>query len=155
MILQVVLEFDFRREANVMDAVADNLKVLPDILYAWLSGTHQGCELHTVAFTCTRLKVEADVYGTRLKQGLRKTLEVPRSVGGLVTKRLLVMNFIEGDQITRLAHRTRGLSQRWAIHICACAWVVNPVFVDTLLGSGSKLKSDWPAMCGGKKTKVS
>ncbi|BDA44687.1 probable AarF domain-containing protein kinase 1 [Coccomyxa sp. Obi] len=67
---QVVLEFDFRREANVMDAVADNLK------------------------------------------GLRKTLEVPRSVGGLVTKRLLVMNFIEGDQITRLAHRTRGLSQR-------------------------------------------
>ncbi len=45
-------------------------------------------------------------------QGLRKRLEIPRSVPGLVTKRLLVMNFIDGDQITRLAHRTRGLSQR-------------------------------------------
>ncbi|EIE21462.1 ABC1-domain-containing protein [Coccomyxa subellipsoidea C-169] len=67
---QVVLEFDFRREARVMDAVAENLK------------------------------------------GLRKRLEIPRSVPGLVTKRLLVMNFIDGDQITRLAHRTRGLSQR-------------------------------------------
>ncbi|KAK9908263.1 hypothetical protein WJX75_005060 [Coccomyxa subellipsoidea] len=67
---QVVLEFDFRREARVMDAVAENLK------------------------------------------GLRKRLEIPRSLPGLVTKRLLVMNFIEGDQITRLAHRTQGLSQR-------------------------------------------
>lgn len=45
-------------------------------------------------------------------QGLRRTLEIPRSVAGLVTKRLLVMNFIDGDQITRLAHRTRGLSRR-------------------------------------------
>jgi hypothetical protein len=48
-------------------------------------------------------------------QGLRKRLEIPRSLPGLVTKRLLVMNFIEGDQITRLAHRTQGLSQRCAL----------------------------------------
>lgn len=45
-------------------------------------------------------------------QRLSRTLEVPRSVPGLVTKGLLVMNFIEGDQITRLGERTKGLSAR-------------------------------------------
>ena len=39
---------------------------------------------------------------------------MPRSVPGLVTRRLLVMDFLEGDQITRLAHRTRHLSHRSA-----------------------------------------
>jgi hypothetical protein len=43
-------------------------------------------------------------------QGLRRTLAVPRSVPGLVSRRLLVMDFLEGDQITRLGHRTRHLS---------------------------------------------
>ena len=47
-------------------------------------------------------------------QSLARTVEVPRSVPGLATQRLLVMSFVEGDQITRLEHRTRDLSARWA-----------------------------------------
>ena len=47
-------------------------------------------------------------------QSLARTVEVPRSVPGLATQRLLVMNFVEGDQITRLEHRTKDLSTRWA-----------------------------------------
>lgn len=47
-------------------------------------------------------------------QSLARTVEVPRSVPGLATQRLLVMNFVEGDQINRLEHRTKDLSARWA-----------------------------------------
>lgn len=47
-------------------------------------------------------------------QSLARTVEVPRSVPGLATQRLLVMSFVEGDQITRLEHRTTDLSARWA-----------------------------------------
>ena len=35
-------------------------------------------------------------------QGMRKQVEVPRSIPGLVTKRMLTMTFCEGTQITRL-----------------------------------------------------
>ena len=51
-------------------------------------------------------------------QSLARTVEVPRSVPGLATQRLLVMSFVEGDQITRLEHRTRDLSARWASVPC-------------------------------------
>lgn len=43
-------------------------------------------------------------------QNLEGRVEVPRSVLGLVTRRLLVMNFLEGEQITRLKERVKGLS---------------------------------------------
>lgn len=46
-------------------------------------------------------------------QGLSRTVEIPRSVPGLATGRLLVMTFVDGDQITRLEHRTKNLSARW------------------------------------------
>ena len=36
--------------------------------------------------------------GWRACQGLRRTLEIPRSVPGLVTERLLVMSFLGGEQ---------------------------------------------------------
>ena len=35
-------------------------------------------------------------------QGMRKQVEVPRSIPGLVTERMLTMTFLEGTQITRL-----------------------------------------------------
>lgn len=35
-------------------------------------------------------------------QGMKSTIAVPQSIPGLVTKDLLVMTFIEGEQITRL-----------------------------------------------------
>ena len=35
---------------------------------------------------------------------------MPKSVPGLVTKRVLVMSFIDGEQITRLKSRVEGLS---------------------------------------------
>ncbi len=43
-------------------------------------------------------------------QGLRKQVEIPRSVPGLVTDRLLVMNYLDGEQITRLKSRVQGMS---------------------------------------------
>ena len=116
-------------------------------LSAFLSGhikAVQGCTCRCfVAVIGTSLRVWLSNVVACTKQGLRKTLEVPRSVGGLVTKRLLVMNFIEGDQITRLAHRTRGLSQRWAIHSWAPAGQFTGLPYMFLDVRGSKLKSDW------------
>ena len=44
-------------------------------------------------------------------QNLEKEVEIPRSVPGLVTRRLLVMNFLDGEQITRLKARVRGMSE--------------------------------------------
>ncbi|GAB4821653.1 hypothetical protein N2152v2_008699 [Parachlorella kessleri] len=66
---QIRLEFDFRREARIMDAVAHQFR----------KQTHK--------------------------------IEVPRSVPGMVTDRLLVMNFLEGVPITRLKDHTRNLSE--------------------------------------------
>ena len=37
-------------------------------------------------------------------------MEIPRSVPGLVTDRLLVMNYLDGEQITRLKSRVQGMS---------------------------------------------
>ena len=45
-------------------------------------------------------------------KGLSKKVEIPRSVPGMVTRRLLVMNFLDGVQITRLGDKTKKLSQR-------------------------------------------
>ena len=44
-------------------------------------------------------------------QNLEEEVEIPCSVPGLVTRRLLVMNFLDGEQITRLKDRTRGMSE--------------------------------------------
>lgn len=41
------------------------------------------------------------------RQGLQRTVEVPRSVPGLVTERLLVMSFLGGEQVRRSCHRSR------------------------------------------------
>ena len=38
-------------------------------------------------------------------QGMRKQVEVPRSIPGLVTQRMLTMTFLEGTQITRLRNK--------------------------------------------------
>lgn len=43
-------------------------------------------------------------------KGLSKKISIPRSIPGLVTRRILVMNFIDGLQITRLADKTKKLS---------------------------------------------
>lgn len=37
-----------------------------------------------------------------LRQGMKSTVAVPESIPGLVSKELLVMTFMEGEQITRL-----------------------------------------------------
>ena len=42
-------------------------------------------------------------------QGMSKEVEIPRSVRGLVTPRLLVMGFVPGTQITRLKGRINEL----------------------------------------------
>ncbi|KAL3146246.1 hypothetical protein ABBQ32_002949 [Trebouxia sp. C0010 RCD-2024] len=65
---QIKLEFDFEREAQVMDSIAEHLKVM------------------------------------------KSTVAVPQSIPGLVTKGILVMTFLEGEQITRLKEHTAGLS---------------------------------------------
>ncbi len=45
-------------------------------------------------------------------KGISKKIEIPRSVPGLVTRRLLVMNFLDGLQITRLGDKTKNLSRK-------------------------------------------
>ena len=52
-------------------------------------------------------------------QSLARTVEIPRSMPDLTTERLLVMSFVEGDQITRLEHRTKDLSARFG---CFCSY---------------------------------
>ena len=52
-------------------------------------------------------------------QSLARTVEIPRSMPELTTERLLVMSFVEGDQITRLEHRTKDLSARFG---CFCSY---------------------------------
>lgn len=66
---QISLEFDFLREARVMDTVADHLKRM--------SGR----------------------------------VTVPRSVHGLVSRRLLVMQYVEGVQLMQLKDKVSGSSQ--------------------------------------------
>lgn len=68
---QIKLEFDFVREANIMDQISSQLQ---------------------------------------RHKGISKKIEIPRSVPGLVTRRLLVMNFLDGLQITRLGDKTKKLS---------------------------------------------
>lgn len=70
---QIKLEFDFTREARVMDQISQDLQ---------------------------------------RHKGLSKKVEIPRSVPGMVTRRLLVMNFLDGVQITRLGDKTKKLSKR-------------------------------------------
>ena len=55
---QIKLEFDFEREARIMDTIRGHLR----------------------------------------GQGALKNIEVPRSIPGLTTKRLLVMSFLDGVQ---------------------------------------------------------
>ncbi|KAF5841271.1 ABC1/COQ8 ser/thr kinase [Dunaliella salina] len=66
---QIRLEFDFTREARVMDSIALHLRPIQD------------------------------------------RVVVPRSVPGLVTPRLLVMEFMEGIPLTDLGSHTQGLSE--------------------------------------------
>eukprot|EP00976_Prorocentrum_cordatum_P079372 1183522-Prorocentrum_minimum.AAC.2 len=67
---QVRLEFDFRREASMMDVIADNLKAI------------------------------------------QRRVKIPRSVPGLVTKRMLVMDYLDGVQVMRLGDYDLSASQR-------------------------------------------
>jgi len=66
---QIRLEFDFTREARVMDTIAHHLR------------------------------------------GIRQRIEIPRSIPGLVTRRLLVMQFLEGVPLTEAGSKLRDLSQ--------------------------------------------
>jgi len=58
---------------------------------------------------------EGKVHRQSLKgvlQELEGEVEIPRSVPGLVTRRVLVMNYLQGEQITRLKRRVEGMSPR-------------------------------------------
>ena len=48
----------------------------------------------------------------QVHKGLSEKIEIPRSVPGLVTRQLLVMNFLDGTQITRLGDKVKKLSKR-------------------------------------------
>lgn len=50
------------------------------------------------------------IVAVKRHKGISKKIEIPRSVPGLVTRRLLVMNFLDGLQITRLGDKTKKLS---------------------------------------------
>jgi len=83
---QVALEFDFEREARVMDAIAGHLD-------AALNGGSGG-------------KKKKKRRGRN--QPSTANVVVPRSVPGLVTRRVLTMGFVDGIPLTRLeSHVTR------------------------------------------------
>jgi len=83
---QVALEFDFEREARVMDAIAGHLD-------AALNGGSGG-------------KKKKKRRGRN--QPSTANVVVPRSVPGLVTRRVLTMGFVDGIPLTRLeGHVTR------------------------------------------------
>lgn len=48
----------------------------------------------------------------RQRGSVRRRIEIPTSVPGLTTERLLVMSFLEGTQITRLEAQMKKLSAR-------------------------------------------
>ena len=77
---QVALEFDFEREARVMDAIAGHLD-------AALNGGSGG-------------KKKKKRRGRN--QPSTANVVVPRSVPGLVTRRVLTMGFVDGIPLTRL-----------------------------------------------------
>lgn len=45
-------------------------------------------------------------------KSLRKIIEVPKSIPGLVTRRVLVMTFVEGIPLRDLGENTKNLSKR-------------------------------------------
>lgn len=49
---------------------------------------------------------------TSALQGLAGEVEIPRSIPGLVTEKLLVMSFLDGVKITSLKDRVKSLPQR-------------------------------------------
>ncbi len=51
-------------------------------------------------------------------QGSCKRVVVPKSVPGLVTRRMLVMDFLDGTQITRLAAKMKGTCCEWGVFVC-------------------------------------
>lgn len=79
---QVALEFDFEREARVMDAIAGHID-------AALNNNGGGGKKKK---------------GSRKKKSSASTASVvvPRSVPGLVTRRVLTMGFVDGVPLTRL-----------------------------------------------------
>lgn len=86
---QVALEFDFEREARVMDAIAGHLD-------AALNGGSGG----------SGGKKKKKRRGRN--QPSTANVVVPRSVPGLVTRRVLTMGFVDGIPLTRLeSHVTR------------------------------------------------
>jgi len=60
------------------------------------------------------LQLASEKYHVAMQRhkGISKKIEIPRSVPGLVTRRLLVMNFLDGLQITRLGDKTKKLSRK-------------------------------------------
>lgn len=72
---------------------------VPLIMMAVSSCDHDGCELVFIpSNACANV------------QGSCKGVVVPRSIPGLVTRRMLVMEFLDGTQITRLASKMKGES---------------------------------------------
>ena len=85
---QVALEFDFEREARVMDAIAGHI----DAALNGNSGSGSG------------KKNKKKGGGRRLwwNRPSSANVVVPRSVPGLVTRRVLTMGFVDGVPLTRL-----------------------------------------------------
>lgn len=87
---QIKMEFDFEREASVMDAIRGHLK----------------------------------------GQGALRNIDVPRSIPGLTSKRLLVMSYIDGVQARAPSvHLPAMLHDAAQLHAHLRNQVVSKVFV--------------------------
>jgi hypothetical protein len=131
---QIRLEFDFTRCAGCeRRSLCWRSQLLKGSAAACRSGGFSGCRAvagpHCLSHRCIRSEARVmDTIADHLAP-LRDRLTIPRSVGGLVTRRTLVMSFVEVSsefssvQTARYAGRPR---RRWASRrASACRHVVD------------------------------
>ena len=96
---QIKLEFDFEREARVMDTIRGHFKVrtLHHVTHWWAAGQP---DLLGVEAVFEHSSMQRDSRAVPQAQGALKRIDIPCSIPGLTTKRLLVMSFIDGLQVT-------------------------------------------------------
>jgi predicted unusual protein kinase regulating ubiquinone biosynthesis (AarF/ABC1/UbiB family) len=107
---QIAFEFDFAREARVMDTIALHLSAGGK---GGGGGGSAGGVASAVAWAVAaplrRLLQGATTTTTPLSASAPARVRVPRSIPGLVTRRVLAMEFIEGVPLLQLADRVQHL----------------------------------------------
>jgi len=125
---QVALEFDFEREARVMDAIAGHID----------SALNYHDEDEVVGGGEGGRKKKKTRQRRRRKSTLSAVV-VPRSVPGLVTRRMLTMGFVDGIPLTRLEGHVSRLKVPKKLKVAASRKILSSVasaYGAMILGEG-------------------